>query len=107
MNVIGSSGYQVAPSMAAPGRQVVSGGSVPGLETASMEIAVRRPSDEAANAAPLELLIPFTDVAAPEVSIVVPALNEQMTVGQFVDWCKAGLRDAGVVGEILIVDSST
>ena len=27
-----------------------------------------------------------------EVSIVVPALNEEITVGEFVDWCKAGLE---------------
>jgi hypothetical protein len=54
-----------------------------------------------------ELLTPPNDVAQPEFSIVVPALNEQLTVGTFVDWCRQGLADAGVVGEILIVDSST
>jgi glycosyltransferase involved in cell wall biosynthesis len=42
-----------------------------------------------------------------EVSIVVPALNEEITVGEFVDWCKEGLERAGVKGQILIVDSST
>jgi glycosyltransferase involved in cell wall biosynthesis len=42
-----------------------------------------------------------------EVSIVVPALNEEITVGEFVDWCKEGLERAGVRGQILIVDSST
>src|SRR3954465_8052189 len=42
-----------------------------------------------------------------DVSIVVPALNEEITVGEFVDWCKQGLEKAGVVGQILIVDSST
>ncbi|MEI6713457.1 MAG: glycosyltransferase family 2 protein [Verrucomicrobiota bacterium] len=42
-----------------------------------------------------------------EVSIVVPALNEEITVGEFVDWCHEGLRKAGVKGQILIVDSST
>ena len=41
------------------------------------------------------------------VSIVVPALNEQLTIGEFVDWCKEGLHRAGVDGEILIIDSST
>ena len=45
--------------------------------------------------------------AAPVVSIVVPCLNERVTVGEFVDWCFEGLADAGVTGEILIVDSST
>ena len=42
-----------------------------------------------------------------EVSIVVPSLNEEITVGEFVDWCKEGLARAGVKGQILIVDSST
>jgi glycosyltransferase involved in cell wall biosynthesis len=42
-----------------------------------------------------------------EVSIVVPSLNEEITVGEFVDWCKEGLERAGVKGQILIVDSST
>jgi hypothetical protein len=54
-----------------------------------------------------ELLVPKHDVANPELSIVVPALNEQVTVGTFVDWCQEGLEAAGVRGEILIVDSST
>ncbi|MFC1708948.1 glycosyltransferase family 2 protein [Candidatus Omnitrophota bacterium] len=40
------------------------------------------------------------------VSIVVPALNEQLTIGEFVEWCKVGLQKAGVKGEILIIDSS-
>jgi len=43
----------------------------------------------------------------PEVSMVVPALNEEVTVGEFVDWCKEGLEKAGVKGQVLIVDSST
>jgi glycosyltransferase involved in cell wall biosynthesis len=43
----------------------------------------------------------------PEVSIVVPCLNEEVTVGEFVDWCFEGLTEAGVNGEVLIVDSST
>src|ERR1700750_3227328 len=42
-----------------------------------------------------------------ELSIVVPSLNEEITVGEFVDWCKAGIERAGVRGQILIVDSST
>jgi glycosyltransferase involved in cell wall biosynthesis len=41
-----------------------------------------------------------------EVSIVVPCLNEELTVGEFVDWCTEGLAAASVSGEVLIVDSS-
>ena len=58
----------------------------------------------------LELLLPTepgADVADPELSIVIPALNEQLTIGMFIDWCKEGLAAAGIAGEILIVDSST
>ena len=43
----------------------------------------------------------------PLVSIVVPCLNEELTIGEFVDWCQEGLKKAGVKGEIIIVDSST
>jgi glycosyltransferase involved in cell wall biosynthesis len=42
-----------------------------------------------------------------EVSIVVPCLNEELTIGEFVDWCLEGLAAAGVSGEVLIVDSSS
>jgi hypothetical protein len=54
------------------------------------------------------LIVPDSgDIAQPEVSIVVPALDEELTIGEFVDWCRAGLERAGVAGEILIVDSSS
>jgi glycosyltransferase involved in cell wall biosynthesis len=56
----------------------------------------------------LDLQVPASgDVADPEVSIVIPALNESLTIGDFIDWCKEGLAKAKVAGEILIVDSST
>jgi len=54
-----------------------------------------------------QMLVPANDVAAPELSIVIPALNEELTIAQFVDWCHQGLETAGVQGEIVIVDSST
>jgi glycosyltransferase involved in cell wall biosynthesis len=59
-----------------------------------------RPSD-------IELLIPPDDVDAPDLSIVIPALDESLTIGDFVAWCREGLLAAGVCGEIVIVDSST
>ncbi len=55
----------------------------------------------------IRLLIPANDVSNPEVSIVVPSLNEEITVETFVAWCHEGLAAAGAVGEILIVDSSS
>ena len=36
----------------------------------------------------------------------MPALDEALTIADFVEWCRQGLRDAGVAGEVLIVDSS-
>ena len=53
------------------------------------------------------LIPPGTELAPVDLSIVVPSLNEEITVGEFVDWCKEGLDRAGVRGQILIVDSST
>ena len=41
------------------------------------------------------------------VSIVVPCLNEEQVIGEFVDWCFQGLRNATVEGEVIIIDSST
>jgi glycosyltransferase involved in cell wall biosynthesis len=55
----------------------------------------------------IELLIPVHDVVEPELSIVIPAMNERITIEEFIEWCKQGLEKAGVVGEILIVDSSS
>ena len=42
-----------------------------------------------------------------ELSIVVPALNEELTIEEFIDWCHEGLGKARVSGEVLIVDSSS
>ncbi len=53
----------------------------------------------------IELRIPLRDEPAPEVSLVVPALNEEKTIELFVEWCQQGLEKAGVSGEVLIVDS--
>ena len=42
-----------------------------------------------------------------ELTIVIPAMNEEITVGEFMEWCKEGIARAGVTAQILIVDSST
>jgi glycosyltransferase involved in cell wall biosynthesis len=52
------------------------------------------------------LHLPENDVDDPELSILIPAADEELTVGDFVEWCKQGLEQAGIVGEIVIVDSS-
>jgi glycosyltransferase involved in cell wall biosynthesis len=56
----------------------------------------------------VEHLLPKNgSVGEVDLSIVIPAMNEEITVGEFMEWCKEGLRRAGVTGQILIVDSST
>jgi glycosyltransferase involved in cell wall biosynthesis len=55
----------------------------------------------------VELSIPQRDADDPELSIVIPTLNEQLTITNFIDWCYEGFAEAGVKGEILIADSST
>src|SRR5438270_4695724 len=55
----------------------------------------------------VKLLIPANDVIDPELSIVIPALNEELTISRFVEWCLEGLWRCNVRGEILIVDSSS
>lgn len=55
----------------------------------------------------IHLLTPENDVADPEISIVVPAMNEERTVVEFVDWCMEGLARTGMPGEVIIVSSSS
>ena len=43
----------------------------------------------------------------PELSIVIPAANEQKTIREFIDWCKKGIQEAQVSAEIIIVSSSS
>lgn len=53
------------------------------------------------------LLLPADDVEDPEVTVLVPTLNEEQTIGRFMEWCREGIAKAGVAIEVLIVDSST
>src|SRR5215469_14073507 len=74
----------------------------------NMTRAVDAPSEVVGpNRSDVQLLLPKNDVGDPELTILIPAMNEELTVGDFVAWCHEGIREAGVVGEILIVDSST
>ena len=55
----------------------------------------------------VRLLLPERDIADPLVTILVPTLNEERTVGQFMDWCIEGIARSGLKVEILIADSSS
>ncbi|MEI6095815.1 MAG: glycosyltransferase family 2 protein [Gammaproteobacteria bacterium] len=55
----------------------------------------------------VQLCLPKNDEVAPVISIVIPTLNEELTIREFVAWCSEGLEACGVAGEILIVDSSS
>lgn len=52
------------------------------------------------------LITPKEDIQNPIVTLVIPAADEELTVGQFVNWCIIGFEKANIPGEILIVDSS-
>jgi glycosyltransferase involved in cell wall biosynthesis len=77
---------------------------MPNVQSATMRVSANLVVEEDAE---LQLLVPENDVAEPELSIVIPALNEQLTIGKFVEWCRQGLEQANVRGEILIIDSSS
>ena len=53
------------------------------------------------------LTVPDDDVRNPELTILIPTMNERLTIARFIEWCLAGIRSAGVAAEILIVDSSS
>ena len=40
-------------------------------------------------------------------TVPAPALDEELCIEEFLEWCHEGMAAAGVVGEIIIVDSST
>ncbi len=83
--------------------------ALPSAEWVNVEPLIKavQPAVQPGAVGDLQLLIPEHDVDEPEVSIVIPALNEELTVAEFVEWCKEGLRKCGVKGEVLIIDSST
>lgn len=61
---------------------------------------------EVASAPDVELRVPLQDEVKPTVTVLIPALNECLTVVQTVEWCLEGFRRAGLSGEVIIVDSS-
>lgn len=82
------------------------GSAAAGVQTARRPAASRTAPASPSGVA-IRLLTPEHDVADPEISIVVPAMNEERTVEEFVDWCMEGLSHTGMPGEVIIVSSST
>lgn len=68
--------------------------------------SLRAAGAHAAPGSDLRLYVPADDEPSPELSIVIPACNEELTVGDFIDWAMEGLKRAGARGEVLIIDSS-
>jgi glycosyltransferase involved in cell wall biosynthesis len=46
-------------------------------------------------------------VAAPEISVVIPCLNEEEAVGKVVDQAFEGIRKSGRTGEVIVVDNAS
>jgi hypothetical protein len=54
------------------------------------------------------LRVPAGEAAAePLLSIVIPAMDEEAVIGEFLGWCREGIANAGIAAEIIIVDSSS
>ena len=53
------------------------------------------------------LYVPLNDADDPEISIVVPAMNERISIGRFISWCRQGAEEIPEKTEILIIDSSS
>ena len=58
-------------------------------------------------AQPNQFTTPDGDAAAFELSVVMPCLNEELTVGTCVEKAIRTMRDAGIVGEVVVVDNGS
>jgi hypothetical protein len=55
-----------------------------------------RPAKDAPLIGDIILMVPADDVENPGLSIVIPALNEEITIRSFVAWCKDGIAGGNV-----------
>ncbi len=85
----------------------MSNGNVGLARDRAREIDASTGNAEVSSDPDIHLLRRGDDVESPEVTILIPAVNEELTIAEFVAWCHQGLCEAGAVGEVLIVDSSS
>ena len=45
--------------------------------------------------------------SAPEITVVIPCLNEEEAVGKVVDQALEGIRRSGRTGEVIVVDNGS
>src|SRR5207302_957941 len=51
--------------------------------------------------------VPRAMSAAPEISVVIPCLNEAETVAAVVEKARAGIANTGLAGEVIVVDNGS
>jgi glycosyltransferase involved in cell wall biosynthesis len=49
----------------------------------------------------------MTEETHPEVSIVIPCLNEDKTIGRCIEAALHGIASAGIPGEIIVADNDS
>jgi len=76
-------------------------------ETAGVLPAWHRGGNHRAIDPQITLMIPEKDTEDPVLSIIIPALNEESVISEFMDWANEGIAKAGVSAEVMIVDSSS
>jgi len=76
-------------------------------ETAGVLPASHAGGDDRAIDPQVTLMRPEKDIENPVLSIIIPALNEESVISEFMDWANEGIAKAGVSAEVMIVDSSS
>ena len=74
---------------------------------AASKSSAREPrADEGSGSSTSPLLPPTSDVV-PDVTFVLPTMNEEEGIRTCIDWAVTALRELGMTGEVIVSDSST
>jgi glycosyltransferase involved in cell wall biosynthesis len=73
----------------------------------SLEVCVPAASSTRVLEGAVATIIPHKELSSPEVSIVIPCLNEAETLGTCIDRAASSMRDHGIAGEIIIADNGS